>query len=62
MRNWKHGWRNVLIQPRVDFEIIDDFDYEDKGHLCIFKIPATVNHPVAFSNEEYVQSAQQHVN
>ena len=49
------AWLAQRLNPRVDFEIIDDFDYEDKGHLCIFKIPATINRPVAFSNEEYVR-------
>ena len=49
------AWLLQRLNPRVDFEIIDEFDYEDKGHICIFKIPATVNRPIAFSNEEYVR-------
>ncbi len=49
------AWLSQRLNPRVDFEIIDDFDYEGKGHLCVFKIPATVSRPVSFTNEEYVR-------
>ena len=49
------SWLFTRLDPRVDFEIIDDFDYEDKGHVCIFKIPATVNRPVRFSHEAYIR-------
>ena len=49
------AWLSQRLNPRVDFEIIDDFDYENKGHICLFKIPATTNRPVAFTNEEYVR-------
>ena len=42
------SWLSMRLNPRIDFEIIDDFDYEDKGHVCIFKIPATTNRPVSF--------------
>ena len=30
-------------------------DYEGEMHICIFKIPAAVNRPIAFTNEEYVR-------
>ena len=49
------SWLTHRLNPRIDFEIIDEFDYEDKGHVCIFKIPATVNRPVSFLHEEYVR-------
>lgn len=49
------SWLSTRLNPRIDFEIIDDFDYEDKGHVCIFKIPATTYRPVSFLHEEYVR-------
>ncbi len=49
------SWLSTRLNPRIDFEIIDEFDYEDKGHICIFKIPATVNRPVCFLHEAYVR-------
>jgi mloB len=49
------SWLATRLNPRVDFEIIDDFNYEDKGHVCIFKIPATANRPVSFMHEAYVR-------
>ena len=49
------SWLSTRLNPRVDFEIIDDFDYEDKGHVCIFKIPATSNRPVSFLHQTYVR-------
>lgn len=49
------SWLSTRLNPRVDFEVIDDFDYEDKGHVCVFKIPATVNRPVSFLHEAYVR-------
>ncbi len=49
------SWLATRLNPRVDFEIIDDFNYEDKGHVCVFKIPATVNRPVTFLHEAYVR-------
>ena len=49
------SWLSTRLNPRIDFEIIDNFDYEDKGHVCIFKIPATVNRPVSFLNIEYIR-------
>jgi predicted HTH transcriptional regulator len=49
------SWLSTRLNPRIDFEIIDDYDYENKGHICIFKIPATVNRPVSFLHEEYVR-------
>ncbi len=49
------SWLSTRLNPRIDFEIIDDFDYEDKGHICVFKIPATTNRPVSFLHEEYVR-------
>lgn len=49
------SWLSTRLNPRIDFEIIDDFDYEDKGHICVFKIPATVNRPVSFLHKEYVR-------
>ena len=49
------SWLSMRLNPRIDFEIIDDFDYEDKGHVCIFKIPATTYRPVSFLHEEYVR-------
>ena len=49
------AWLSQRLNPRVDFEIIDDFDYEGKGHICVFKIPATASRPVSFTNEEYVR-------
>ena len=49
------SWLSTRLNPRIDFEIIDDFDYEDKGHVCIFKIPAATNQPVSFLHEEYVR-------
>lgn len=49
------SWLSTRLSPRIDFEIIDDFDYEDCGHLCVFKIPATVGQPVSFLHEEYVR-------
>lgn len=45
------SWLSTRLNPRVDFEIIDDFDYEDKGHVCVFKIPATSNRPVSFLHQ-----------
>lgn len=49
------SWLSLRLNPRIDFEIIDDFDYEDYGHVCIFKIPAAVNCPVNFCHEDYVR-------
>lgn len=49
------SWLSTRLNPRVDFEIIDDFDYEDKGHVCVFKIPATSNRPVSFLHQTYVR-------
>lgn len=49
------SWLSTRLNPRIDFEIIDDFDYEDKGHICIFKIPATTNRPVSFLHEKYIR-------
>ena len=49
------AWLSQRLNPRVDFEIIDDFDYEGKGHICVFKIPATASRPVSFTHEEYVR-------
>ncbi len=49
------SWLSTRLNPRIDFEIIDDFDYEAKGHCCIFKIPATTNRPVSFLREAYVR-------
>lgn len=49
------SWLSTRLNPHVDFEIIDDFDYEDKGHVCVFKIPATTAQPVSFLHEEYVR-------
>lgn len=49
------SWLSTRLNPRIDFEIIDDFDYEALGHICIFKIPATTNRPVSFLHEAYVR-------
>ena len=49
------SWLSTRLNPRIDFEIIDDFDYEEKGHVCIFKIPATTNRPVSFLHEAYIR-------
>ena len=49
------SWLSTRLSPRIDFEIIDEFNYEDKGHVCIFKIPATIDRPVSFLHEEYVR-------
>ncbi|MCI5981861.1 MAG: putative DNA binding domain-containing protein [Bacteroidales bacterium] len=49
------SWLATRLNPRIDFEIIDEFDYEDKGHVCVFKIPAATNQPVSFFHEEYVR-------
>lgn len=49
------SWLSTHLNPRIDFEIIDNFEYEDIGHVCVFKIPATTNRPVSFLNEEYVR-------
>lgn len=49
------SWLSTRLNPRIDFEVIDNFDYEDCGHICIFKIPATVNRPVSFLHETYVR-------
>lgn len=49
------SWISTRLNPRIDFEVIDDFDYENCGHICVFKIPATVNRPVSFLNEMYVR-------
>ena len=49
------SWLSTRLNPRIDFEIVDDFDYEDKGHVCVFKIPAATNQPVSFLHEEYVR-------
>ena len=48
-------WLSTRLNPHVDFEIIDDFDYENRGHVCIFKVPATINRPVSFLHQEYVR-------
>ena len=49
------SWLSTRINPRIDFEIVDDFNYEDKGHVCVFKIPAATNQPVSFLHEEYIR-------
>ncbi len=49
------SWLSTRLNPRIDFEIIDEFDYEDKGHICIFKIPAAVNRPVSFNQTNYIR-------
>lgn len=43
------SWLSTRLNPRIDF------DYEDKGHICIFKIPATTNRPVSFLHESYIR-------
>lgn len=48
------SWLSTRLNPRIDFEIIDGFRYDDK-HVCIFKIPATTNRPVSFLHNEYVR-------
>ncbi len=49
------SWLSTRFNPRIDFEVIDDFDYEDNGHICVFRIPATTNRPVSFLHEAYVR-------
>lgn len=49
------SWLSTRLNPRIDFEIIDDFDYDSKHHICIFKIPATTNRPVSFLHEAYIR-------
>lgn len=49
------SWLSTRLNPHIDFVIIDEFDYEGQGHVCVFKIPATSNQPVSFLNEEYVR-------
>jgi len=49
------SWLSTRLNPHIDFVIIDEFDYEGHGHVCVFKIPATSNQPVSFLNEEYVR-------
>lgn len=49
------SWLSTRLNPRIDFEIIDDFDYEANRHVCIFKIPATTNRPVSFLHESYIR-------
>lgn len=49
------SWLSTRLNPRIDFEIIDEYDYEDKGHICIFKIPAATNRPISFLHEAYVR-------
>lgn len=49
------SWLATRLNPRIDFEIIDDFDYEDKGHVCVFKIPAATNRPISFLHEAYIR-------
>lgn len=49
------SWLSTRLNPRIDFEMIDDWDYEDKGHICLFKIPAAVNRPVSFLHEAYIR-------
>ena len=49
------SWLSTRLNPRIDSEIIDDFDYEDLGHVCIFKIPAAINRPISFLHEAYVR-------
>lgn len=48
------SWLSTRLNPRIDFEIIDDFSYDAK-HICIFKIPATTNRPVSFLHNEYIR-------
>ncbi len=49
------SWLSTRLNPRIDFEIIDDFNFEERKHICIFKIPATINRPVSFLNESYIR-------
>jgi predicted HTH transcriptional regulator len=49
------SWISTRLSPRIDFEIIDEFDYEDKGHVCVFMIPATTGRPVSFLHEAYIR-------
>lgn len=49
------SWLSTRLNPHIDFVIIDEFDYEGQGHVCVFKIPATSNQPVSFLNEKYVR-------
>ena len=49
------SWISTRLNPRIDFEIIDEYDYEDKRHICIFKIPATTGRPVTFLHEAYIR-------
>ena len=49
------SWLSTRLNPRIDFEILDDFNYEDNGHVCIFKIPATIDRPVTFFHEAYIR-------
>ncbi|MGX3066619.1 RNA-binding domain-containing protein [Ursidibacter arcticus] len=47
------NWLIQRLNPRIDFEI-EEFEYEGK-HIALFKIPATVNQPVEFSNTAYIR-------
>lgn len=49
------SWLYTRLNPRIDFEIIDDFDTEDGKHLCVFKIPASVGRPTTFQHEAFVR-------
>lgn len=49
------SWIFTRLNPRIDFEIIDEFDYEGEKHICILKIPAAVGRPVSFQHIEYVR-------
>lgn len=49
------SWLYTRLNPRIDFEVIDNFDTEDGKHLCVFKIPASVGRPTTFQHEAFVR-------
>lgn len=45
---------STRLNPRIDFEVYE-FDYEGKGHLSLYKIPAAVDRPITFLHKAYVR-------
>lgn len=40
-------WLSNRLNPRIDYEVYE-FDYDDKSHLSLYRIPAAVDRPVTF--------------
>lgn len=47
-------WLSNRLNPRIDYEVYE-FDYDDKSHLSLYRIPAAVDRPVTFLHKAYIR-------